>query len=400
MVFAGGILLAEREPRAESLFDDEERRNYLASERSERAMRNRNHRLTFIVAALAACALPAPSARAQWQIDSKDGQSSLKLGILAQPQADWFDNADGKGTAQNLFLRRFRIVLGGKLSEHWSFFVDTDNPNLGKATGSAGTKDTGSIFIHDFYVNYSYNTALGVEAGLLFVPLSHNHVQGATSLLPVDYGPFTLLEAGPLQSRAGRDYGVQLRGYPAKQHLEYRLGVVSGARGPDARNALRYFGRAVYYPWAAEIGYFYSGTFQGSKKLLGLGGSFDVQKSYKSYGCDLFYEQPFQGGRRGVTFQANWLRFDGGSFVSALPRQDTYLLEAAWHFGKGRVSPFVQYAVRDFKTAAADQNNLQAGLAWWMKGHNRNLKASAGRLHVTGQPDRTQFTVQLQVWAY
>lgn len=43
----------------------------------------RTHRLTFVAAAIAACTALAPAARAQWQIDSKDGQTSLKLGFLA-----------------------------------------------------------------------------------------------------------------------------------------------------------------------------------------------------------------------------------------------------------------------------------------------------------------------------
>ena len=199
--------------------------------------------------------------------------------------------------------------------------------------------------------------------------------------------------------RVGRDYGVQLRGYPFGQHLEYRAGVFSGIRGTEASNPLRYAGRVAYYPWAAETGLFYGGTFQGSKKLLSLGASFDVQKSYKSWGGDLFYEQPIHGGAQGLTAQFDWVHRDGGDFLASLPKEDAYLVEAALHLGKGRFSPFVQYAIRDFsEPARGDQNSLQAGLAWWMKGHNRNLKASAGRLHTDGQPDRTQVLAQLQIF--
>ena len=48
----------------------------------------------------------------------------------------------------------------------------------------------------------------------------------------------------------------------------------------------------------------------------------------------------------------------------------------------------------------ADQDTVSAGLAWWLKGHGRSLKASAGRLHAEGQPDRLQVLVQLQVSAF
>ena len=121
------------------------------------------------------------------------------------------------------------------------------------------------------------------------------------------------------------------------------MGVCAG-RGVEARNAPRFTGRVVYYPWAADTGYFYSGTFQGSKKLLGIGASVDVQKAYHSYGADVFYEQPLNGGRQGLTVQLDLVHFDGGALLISLPKQNTYLFEAGLHLARGRLTPFVQYA--------------------------------------------------------
>jgi hypothetical protein len=205
-----------------------------------------------------------------------------------------------------------------------------------------------------------------------------------------------------------------------KKHFEYRLGVFQGLRGEQARNGFRVAGRGVWYPFAADDGFFYGGTFQGTKRIVGIGGSFDTQgapdlaptattpkKSYRSYGADAFVEQPFHEGKEGVTGQFNWLRFDGGTLVPTLIKQNTYLVEAAFHFGDGQYSPFVQYAKRnpvDLPTVA-DTSYWQAGFAWWMAGHQRNLKFSGGRTH-TGAVgtkaaiDRTQFLVQLQIFFY
>jgi hypothetical protein len=181
----------------------------------------------------------------------------------------------------------------------------------------------------------------------------------------------------------GRDYGVQVRGYPGKagkQHFEYRLVVFQGVRGVEARNTLRVVGRVAYYPFAAETGFFYGGTFQGTRRLVGLGASVDRQKQYGVYGADAFVEQPIKKGQQGITAQFNWMRFDGGAFLTALPKQDTYLLEAGYHFLKGTLTPLVQYAMRDFSSPlTADQNSLQAGVAIWMAAHTRNLKFTAGR---------------------
>ncbi len=135
----------------------------------------------------------------------------------------------------------------------------------------------------------------------------------------MDYGPYTFVESTPTCERCGRDYGVQLRGYPAGQHLEYRVGVFSGYRGVGATNALRLTGRVAWYPWAAEAGYFYAGSFQGTKKLLAIGTSADAQKGYRSYGADVFYEQPFNQGRQGLTVQLGWVASTGAPFSPPCP---------------------------------------------------------------------------------
>ena len=64
---------------------------------------------------------------------------------------------------------------------------------------------------------------------------------------------------------------------PARQKLEYRLAVSPGVRGVNAKNPLQVSARGVYYPWGAETGFFYGGTFQGTKQQAGIGGGFAVQ---------------------------------------------------------------------------------------------------------------------------
>ncbi len=347
---------------------------------------------------LSLCAVPA---RAQWQIDSKDGGSHIRLGFLAQPQAELLDTADGEHTSQNLYLRRFRLLFGGKISEKWTFFFETDSPNIGKGdTTGSGAKNSDTIYVQDAFVTYSHGDAFKVEAGMLLPALCHNCLQSAATLLPVDYGVYSFVTSSPLQERVGRDYGLQLRGYPAGKRLEYRLHVLQGVRGTQSRNALRVGGRLVFYPLEAETGFFYSGTNHGSKKILALGGSFDSQKSYRSYALDFYYDHPV-AGKNGLTLQVNWLHQDGGQLLPGLPEQDSYLVEAAWYSAKARVSPFVQYAKEDFEpSATADRQQFQVGLAWWLKGHARNLKVGWGQQRVEGQPDRNQLQLQLQVFVF
>ncbi len=341
------------------------------------------------------------NASAQWTIaDAKDKDFNIKVGFLVQPQAEFVETVDDRAWTQNLFIRRVRLILGGSLGKKWSFFIETDAPNLGKANAQ-GTKDSGNIYVQDAFVTYSHNDAFKADVGMLLIPTSRNHLQSAASLLPVDYGPHTFLESSGQGERVGRDYGVQVRGYPFKQRLEYRLGVFQGVRGAEARNAFRTVGRVAWYPFGADTGFFYTGTFQGQRRVASIGASVDTQRSCETYAVDAFYEQPLNGGQEGFTAQFNWMHFDGGTLVPGLPEHREILVEGGFHFGKGRYGPFVQYAARDLiLTNAADEDSFQAGFAWWMKGHQRNLKVSAGQLHIDRQPDRTQVLAQLQIFFY
>jgi hypothetical protein len=376
------------------------RSRFAVTEKTMEQTTTRAH-ATALIAAFGAAVivlLLAAPASAQWTVETKDGTTNLRFGFLAQPQLEVIDTPDNTNTSKNLFFRRFRILFGGKVSDKWTFFFETDSPNLGKAT--AGVKDAGFIFIQDAFVTYNYSDAFKVDAGLILMPLSHNHLQSAATLLPVDYGPYTFTESTALGERVGRDYGAEVRGYPAK-HFEYRLGVFQGVRGIDASNTFRVAGRAVYYPFAVDDGFFYGGTWQGSKRIVGLGASFDKQKEYSTYGADVFVEQPFENSKTGVTLQFDWMRFDGGTFLPSLPKQNTYLLEAAFHLAASHFSPLVQYANRNFADPlSADQNSLQAGAAFWMARHNRNVKVTAGRLHTAGKPNQTQVLAQLQIFFY
>ena len=67
-----------------------------------------------VLLALAAAVRPAS---AQWQVESKDGAASIKIGFLIQPQLETLETADQHSTSTNLFIRRLRILMGGAIGE-------------------------------------------------------------------------------------------------------------------------------------------------------------------------------------------------------------------------------------------------------------------------------------------
>lgn len=351
----------------------------------------------------------ASTAYAQWQIESEDGESLIKFGFLAVMRADSAEQADGEDL-ENLYFRRLRLLFGGKLSEKWSYFFETDSPNLGKSD-AAGVKTADDVFIQDFVITYTQTNAFKLDFGLILIPLSRNSEQSAATHLASDYGPYSFLNSGPTQSRVGRDYGVQARGGLVSDKIEYRLGVYDGNRA--ASDDLRFAGRVMYHVFDAETGFYYTGNNLGAKRMLSFGVGFDVQDDYEALGFDVFYDQPVGDNGSAFTFQADAIQYDGGDTlvqqdpeqpeveIALLPEQDTWLAEVGFLIGSSGWQPWVQYAERDFDDPLlADTDSLRVGVNYRMKAHNRVLRLAYGQDSVDGGDDADLIELTLQLFQF
>jgi len=363
---------------------------------------SRISKLSICGAVLMAGWLAQPAA-AQIQVNSPDGKMSLKLGLLAQAEGEAIDNAPNAAgdvhAADNLFLRRIRILGNFTFSDDLTFFFETDAPNLGKGNAD-GTKNNADLFLQDAYATYKFSKGLQLDAGMMLPPNSYNHTQSAATLMTIDYGFSTFNESTPITGRAGRDYGVEARGYLADDHLEYRAGVFQGARGVGNTNPFRLSGRVTYWAWGAETGFFYRGTSLGKTATLGIGGSYDVQKEYKAYSGDLYWEQPVAGGD-GITVQVDYQTLDGDVFLKTLPKQVNTLAEVGYYFHGPKLQPYIQYTKTDFDLATlADVTWKQLGLAFFFGGHNQNVKLALTDIDKKGAKTRKQYLLQYQVFQF
>lgn len=347
--------------------------------------------------ALICCLAAAPAVQAQWQIAGPDG-STIKFGFLAQARAESLDV--GADTSENLFFRRLRLLAGGKINDHLSFFLETDSPNLGKGNPD-GSKSASDIFIQDFVITWKPRSdAFNLDIGMLLNEVSYNSNQSAASLMATDYGPFSFVWSGPLTARVGRDYGVRARGYLAGDHLEYRASILQGNRGTNSTNSFRYLGRLMVNVFGAQKGLFYTGTSLGTRDLLCFGGSYDKQEDYEAYGVDGFLDKMIPGGN-GFTLQADWSHLDGDVFLPSLPKQDNTMVEAGFYIASTKLLPFVQYAKRNFDDPAlADQDKSQVGLGYMFDGHHGNLKLSYAKIGTDGGADRDEIWLNLQVFKF
>ena len=323
---------------------------------------------------------------------------NLRFGVLGQVQADTIEDPGTHAQTSNLFIRRVRLLFGGQVAKNVTFFVETDSANLGRTVNAAKNIPSTTI-IQDAYGEFKTSDAFAIDAGLMFVPFSRNSVQSAATLLPIDYGAYTFSQSAPTQSSTGRDTGFQVKGYLANNHLEYRLGAFQGARDARSHRTFRYAGRAMYNLFDTEVGFFYTGTYVGKKKVVALGAAFDKQDDYHAYDGDLFVDYPTGPGA--VTLQFDYNRFDGATLFATLPKQNDLLLEFGYLISALRLTPVLQFSRRDvIDLSTGDEQRWSLGLNYWWAAHNANIKAAFMRIDPTGLARQNEFTLQLQFFYY
>jgi hypothetical protein len=330
---------------------------------------------------------------AQWAVASPAGDT-LRFGYLLQARGEW-QSEPGASTAQNLFLRHLRLLAAGRVRQSISFFVGTDTPNMGKAQPD-GTKNNGTLGVYDFWLTYEPRDAFKVDLGLIGTPISHNSIQSISGMLSAEFGPYSFMSSTPTGSKAGRDYGVQTRGYVLGRRVEYRGGAFQGLRGTAADHELRYSARVVVDPFGAEKSVYYSGTTLGARRSLALGVSMDRQERYRAAGIDLYLDQPLPNGDV-IAAQGDLVRYDGGRTLPDLPRQSTWLAEVGYVSITTRLAPFVQFATQRFHSdSLGDHWQELVGLAFFAHGHKLNIKVGAGRARISAARPARFFQLTFQ----
>jgi hypothetical protein len=357
----------------------------------------------------------------------ENGSASVQFGLLAQPQFEIAGAADADKTAKNLFVRRFRLMVGGTIFNTLEYFFQVDWPNLFKldpADTMAFDKNAPGLNIQDAFVTLKpFGEVFKLDAGFMLPPLSHNSLESAAKLYGHDFFVNSFRRnvtnnADPFrafgQSPVGRDAGVQARFLFLNGHIDIRGGAFMGRRVgavPAADpmpavvggiNMMRLAARLQINVLDAEPGFFYQGTYNGARKLLSIGGFVDYQSPYKYFGGDITVDLPLGPGI--FTAQVNAGQWDGGggTFVP-LPKQRVYMGQIGYLIGPIRLSPIAIVERLESKTpmpdaAAPSEDRYGGGIAFWPYGHNSNFKAFFSRVHRSPAPhDFNQINIQWQV---
>lgn len=341
---------------------------------------------------------------------------SFRIGGQLQFWADEAQDAATKAYAQNLYLRRMRFLLTGSVAPNVTFFYQTDNPNLGRTP-----KTLGSGFVtQDAWAEWKFRDEFALSAGLFLVPTSREELTSTTSFQTLDVSPTATVFAGPTQTSATRDTGIQAKGYLFDGgRLEYRAAVFQGVRDPAvapkpaSRNSFLHAVYVQYDFWDKERGYVYAGTNRGTKKILAVSGGYSGQKDYKSGSLNLHTNIPVGPATATATpaprneiaalFQA--MHYDGGKFIPGIPKQNDYLGEFDYYMAPIKTQPYIKLENQKFSATSnpsKDVTRFGAGLNYYVSGQNLKLTGQYLRVKPKNGAIRAtnQFTVQMQVWYY
>jgi hypothetical protein len=341
-----------------------------------------------------------------------------RVGFLLQPAFETISGAasDSESMTNNLYLRRARFMLGLTLGEQFELFAETDSANLGK--GGTGVAATSPQLLQDAFMTWKPMDEFKIDLGEMLVPFSHNSVQGASTLYGLEYFRYTFQQSAAFGNLAGRDTGIQFRGIIAKQ-LEYRLGAFQGKRIAAAppkvagRNAPRLMARLQFNLLDAETGYFYAGTYHGTKRIVSIGAGYDHQDDYNAAAGDVFVDMPL--GADVLTAQVIYEYLDGKTWLGpvtgmpaapSVPKQQAVMGEVGYKIGAIGLSPIfrVEWRKPNVSGAASNPSTLGfgGGLAYWYMNHNANIKVfyMNTKTDTAGEKAVNQLNIQAQFYVF
>lgn len=170
-------------------------------------------------------------------VQSDNGDNRLQLGMIAQFDGRFVDEASQHGTVDSFLLRRFRTVTQGQVARHFPFFLNVD---------LAG----GVVNLRDAWVETRMAPALRIRVGKFQAPFSYDRLILIANILFVERGLTTTVAPD-------REVGVQVLGDVARGRLSYAAALTNGAVDGGATDVDTNDGKDVTFrlvgrPWAAR----------------------------------------------------------------------------------------------------------------------------------------------------
>lgn len=246
-----------------------------------------------------------------WTFGPED-QGALKLEYKGQFQLNHRDTGGGSDNDESVSefnFRRNRLALMGAYGKHFGLYVQTEYSEDNNISGFSVTDGDNEDFqLLDAVMRFKYNDAVNFWLGKYKYSFTRENLEACEMPLTLDR---SLLIRAPLASEGTRDKGVTLWGNLFDQKFQYRLDAMNGRNDSTSspESAFRYGARAHVTLLDPENGHGYKGTYLGEKKVLTLGGAYQMEKDvaysntvaktgavdYDAWTVDLFFEYPVDG---------------------------------------------------------------------------------------------------------
>ncbi len=352
-----------------------------------------------------------------------DENASVDIGFRVQPLVIITEkDVDGDGSFESdsdFKIRRGRLRLKGTVTDRVTAFIQTD---LGSGADGAGY----DWRVIDAWVSLDVCDLLTLYAGENMVPASRQNLTSSGALMTMDrpginyktltWGTrsvFAFANSTISDTDAGlrgevdvRDNGLTAFGaksFSDTLHGKYYAGVYDGIQQTD-EDDLRMAARVQLNIFDAEGSYFNSSTYLGGKKTVGIGASYDAQANvtasddkgnidYSFYTIDAFCDLPCGPGTFTVEAAYESLDLGGATALDHDGDTSTATVNARQAEGEGyyvqagylvkNVQPWVEFEQWDSKAAddKGSYNMMRAGISYFIKGHNANIKAGYERLN-------------------
>ena len=378
--------------------------------------------LLFANAAMAGAVLPIGS------------DASLNLGYRVQAlmiatDADLVDDDGEWESYREWNVRRARFRLGAKVGDHVTAFLQTD----------AAAKD---VVLIDAWVAYKVSPWLQFIVGRNMAPANRQNLTSSGALMAIDRpgvayksltwggravnrfanSTFNESDSGLRSPDSVRDNGLTIFGsntVGSNGNLKYYAGIYNGIQDGTTNDEDRFTFRAQYNLWDAEAAYFQSSTYLGTKKTLGIGVSYDMQKEvgasdpadpqvdYTYLSADVFLEYPIGSGCNALTAEFGYSDLDFNNNPGYMNSQGSGFYGQAGFFicsvaGQRGWQPWVEYESFD-SDATANANgevmgtytNFRVGVTYYLEGQHANIKLgyesfSSDTMLITDPADATK----------
>jgi hypothetical protein len=364
-------------------------------------------------------------------------EGTLQLDYKGQFQMTVRDTGSGDNnndTTTNFNFRRNRLALMGKYGDMMSLYVQTEfvgDSNVSTLGVGSNSDPAADFQMLDAVLRFNVNDAFKVNVGKFKYNLSRENLEACEMPLTLDRSLFIRTAY-----TSTRDQGVAVWGNLFNDKFQYRIDAMEGRKATSGDTApsssFRYSARAHVTLLDPENEYGYKGTYLGKKKVLTVGGAYQLEpeiaygdtaakadkKDYKAWTVDAFFEYPLEGIGT-VTASAAYEDVDlDDAYKGANPDTGTIGINGqknGWYVKGGYMLPKLplQFFGRYEKWQFASLNNVyDQKVDWYGGGANyyfrgQNLKLTAEISHtafdkqgtVSGvvSKDFTSFVTQLQL---